>query len=453
MSTKAVTQYLQRYAEPETAAINHWPDDNRHYQHVVVIPAYQESSEFLQRALQSDWFQRDVLLILVVNQPDTQTDFAPQQQLFEDAVSCGEIVWQQENLTLIAGTAKSPSFPLLQRGKSSSKDVLLLEGTPLCILSFLKKRDGGDGGDLNLAQHGDLLLINRFNTPLPAKYGVGLARKIGTDIALALITKDIISSKWICSTDADALLPDDYFSVLSEVNPEWVAACYAFEHVGGESEVQEATLIYQQAMHYYVNGLKNAGSPYAHFTIGSTLAFKATAYANVRGFPKRAAGEDFYLLNKLIKSGKVGRIEQTTIQLQARLSERVPFGTGMSAANIMQLTAQGKPFCYYHPQTFVVLRQVLQHFDKLWASLDDLPTWLSELPGNSGEILLQAGLTGFITKQQRQRTTKKQFDAQLMGWFDGLKTLQFIHGLRDTIYPDVPLVPAPSMSGRTGCHL
>ena len=398
MPPKAVTQYLQRYAEPETITIDHWPDDYKYYQHVVVIPAYQESNEFLQQALQSDWFQQNVLLILVVNQPDTQMDTVPQQRLFEDALSCGEVVWQQENLALVVG-------------------------------------------DLNSAQHGAILLINRFNTPLPAKYGVGLARKIGTDIALALITKGIIRSEWICSTDADATLPDDYFSVLQTLAPDWVAACYAFEHVGGEAEVLEATLVYQQAMHYYVNGLKQAGSPYAHFTIGSTLAFKATAYANVRGFPKRASGEDFYLLNKLINTGAVGRIEQTTVQLQARLSERVPFGTGMSTANIMQLTAQGKPFCYYHPQTFIALGQVLQHFDKLWGSLDNLPAWLSGLPGNSGELLLQAGFTEFITKQQKQRTAKKQFDKQLMGWFDGLKTLQFIHGLRDTIYPDVPLIP------------
>jgi hypothetical protein len=111
----------------------------------------------------------------------------------------------------------------------------------------------------------------------------------------------------------------------------------------------------------------------------------------------------------------------------------------MSTAHIMQLTEQGKPFCYYHPQSFVALGQVLRHFENLWESLDDLPAWLSQLPDNSAELLLQAGLTGFITQQQKQRTAKKQFDTQLMGWFDGLKTLQFIHGLRDTIYPDVPL--------------
>lgn len=394
MHTKAVKQYLQRYAEVETQAVEHWPDSHKHYQHVAVIPAYQEDSAFLQCALQSIWFQPDVLLILVVNQPDTDSNTSPQQQLFQKALATGNVTWQHENLTLITQKVAKTQ--------------------------------------------GDILLIDRFNTPIPAKQGVGLARKIGTDIALSLIAKGIIRSKWICSTDADATLPDDYFSALSSSKPEWVAACYAFEHVGGTPEIRAATLIYQQAMHYYVDGLRQAGSPYAHFTIGSTLAFKATAYAGVRGFPKRAAGEDFYLLNKLIKIGRVGRIEQTTIQLQARLSERVPFGTGMSTAKIMQLTEQGKPFYYYHPQSFVTLGQVLQHFECLWDSLDDLPDWLEQLPNSSTELLMQAGLAGFITKQLRQRPSKGQFDAQLTGWFDGLKTLQFIHGLRDTLYPDIP---------------
>lgn len=398
MTGKAVTQYLQHYAEPEVAHLQQWPENYRKtYRHVVVIPAYQESSEFLQQALQSRWFTSDALLILIINQPDTQTDSIPQQQLLQFAIGAGDIRWQQYNLTLI--TAFSDT-----------------------------------------AAAGDILLVDRFHTPIPVKQGVGLARKVGADLALALITKNIIHSEWICSSDADACLPDNYFSVLSTLNPEWIAACYAFEHVGGEPAVRAATLIYQQAMHYYVNGLQQAGSAYAHFTIGSTLAFKASAYASVRGFPKRPAGEDFYLLNKLIKTGQVGRIEQARIQLRARLSERVPFGTGVSTAKILQLTEQGKPFCYYHPQTFVALREVLQQFDNLWAQRDHLSAWLGAIPPSSRALLLKAGLEKFIATQRQQTATKQQFDKQLTGWFDGLKTLQFIHGLRDSKYPDTALI-------------
>ena len=52
--------------------------------------------------------------------------------------------------------------------------------------------------------------------------------------------------------------------------------------------------------------MKYARSPYAFHTIGSTMAVSANHYAKVRGFPKREAGEDFYLLNKLAKVKTLG---------------------------------------------------------------------------------------------------------------------------------------------------
>ncbi len=405
MTGKAVRQYLQHYAEPESHDTENWSQQGKSsYQHVVVIPAYQEDESFIHRALQAGWFRQRVLLIVVINQPDTITDTAAQQQLFRQILDYGIVIWQRNNLTLL---------------------------------------NPGDNAQ-RVGSH--ILLVDRFTTPILARQGVGLARKIGADLALALIANGTIHSKWICSTDADAILPNDYFSVLATLDPQWTAACYNFKHVAGSSAIRQATKIYEQAMRYYVAGLQQAGSPYAHFTIGSILAFKATAYAGVRGFPRRAAGEDFYLLNKLVKTGTVGQITSTTVQLQARLSERVPFGTGMSAANIMQLTARGKPFCYYHPQTFVALKQVLEHFSSLWEVRHNPESWLKQLPTESAILLLKAGLITFVEKQQQYRS-KQQFDRQLMNWFDGLKTLQFIHGLRDSVYPDVPLEFQQSAQG------
>lgn len=395
MSGKAVSQYLQRHAEAETGLLADWPDE-RHYRRVAVIPAYQESGEFIQRALQADWFRADVLLIVVINQPDTQTDSRPQQQLFRQASSSGVIAWQRQHLRLIA--------------------------TP--------------------APNGDMLLVDRFTHPIPARQGVGLARKVGADLALALIAAKVITSEWICSSDADARLPDNYFAALPDHQDAAVAACYAFTHEGGAKEVAEATRIYEQSLHYYVAGLQYAGSSYGFFTIGSTLAFRATAYAQVRGFPPRAAGEDFYLLNKLAKLGRIAFIPQATIRLQARVSARVPFGTGASTARIMQLLQRGEAFRYYHPQTFTELRDVLTHCQQLWEHRAELQRWWTQLPATSAAALQQLGLASFLGKQLPQCRSKTQFETQLQRWFDGLKTLRFIHLLRDACYPDMPLEAA-----------
>ncbi len=71
-----------------------------------------------------------------------------------------------------------------------------------------------------------------------------------------------------------------------------------------------ATQLYELSLRYYVAGMKFARSPYAFHTIGSSMAVSPVHYARVRGFPKREAGEDFYLLNKLAKLGSVLELDR-----------------------------------------------------------------------------------------------------------------------------------------------
>ena len=60
---------------------------------------------------------------------------------------------------------------------------------------------------------GDLLIIDRTQTGLvlPDDQGVGLARKIGADVALAVWAGGGIESPWIHCSDADVVFPADYF--------------------------------------------------------------------------------------------------------------------------------------------------------------------------------------------------------------------------------------------------
>ncbi len=417
MNDKAIRQYLQHYAAAETAALTRWPTACR-YHYSVLIPAYQEATGLLHTILQAPWFRPDVLLILVINQPEHAAETSAQHALHRAVQQSGTICWQANNLMLIA-----PQRP--------AKNAC-----------------------------GHILLVDRFTHPLPDKQGVGLARKIGADLALALIEQTFIQVPWICSTDADAHLPADYFTVLATLPNDAVAACYDFTHVApsehaADQAIAQATRTYEQALRYYNAGLHYAGSPYAHFSLGSLIACTAKAYAQVRGFPKRAAGEDFYLLNKLAKLGKIARAE-TCIHLQARLSTRVPFGTGVSAAYIMQLNRAGTAFDYYHPQVFEALRSVLLHCQQLWAQRAVIDQWFNALPPASAQALRELGLAEAVYKWRRQsrntpepaprslqtQKAKQQFERQFVSWFDGLKTLRFIHLLRANAYPNLPLSQA-----------
>ena len=167
-----------------------------------------------------------------------------------------------------------------------------------------------------LNEHTDLYLHDMENNggPTPADLGVGLARKTGCDLALQWMHEGAISGavdlQYRCRCDAAARL----LQQLEGITREAVAAVFPFLHVPGTAPaIDRATTLYELRLHQYVLGLEYAASPYAHHTLGSCLAVKADAYAQVRGFPKRAGAEDFYLLNKLAKLGAIARTQGQSI--------------------------------------------------------------------------------------------------------------------------------------------
>lgn len=404
---KTCVKYLAHYAEPEVDALASFPA-KLDYQHVLVIPTFQESIRFIERFIDSILAEQHCLLIVVINQPDSEFGRQHQQaqsDLAEKIAQQGPLLWHQDNLRLID----------------------LSQST------------------INNRANSAILTVNRYSEPIPTEQGVGLARKIGADLAVKLFLEGHIASSWVHSSDADAYLPDNYFSAHTvdelTLKPP-VATCCNFYHYSEQHAIHQANLRYENALRYYVAGLQYAQSPYAYFTIGSTLSFNMLAYCQARGFPKRSAGEDFYLLNKLAKLGNIAFLADVTIKLDARTSQRVPFGTGPAVQNIMQLTEQGEDYLYYHPEIFVALKNCLQAFYSLWQYRQQPEIWFETLPNNIGQALINIGLRTFIAKQQSAK--QAQFDKQLIVWFDSFKTLKFIHALRDLGLKSIALEQAIS---------
>jgi hypothetical protein len=171
------------------------------------------------------------------------------------------------------------------------------------------------------------------------------------DVAVRAYWRGHLRSPWIFSTDADATLPRDYFA--TRAAPDSAALCFPFRHVGvSDATVTRATLAYEFELRYRVLGLWHAGCSYAFHTIGSCIAVHAESYAGVRGFPQRAAGEDFHLLQKLAKLGPIEIPETDPILLESRASDRVPFGTGPSVQRLLD----GQPLLLDDPRCFDALR-------------------------------------------------------------------------------------------------
>ena len=255
MSELALRKYLERYAEPEAAFAR---ELGHQYGHVLAIPLHSEDSGFLEQlgpAIAAT--SNRVLVIAVVN----ATDDAP-------------AAVHAQNERLLA--------ELKQR---------LLPRQELSALS-----NGSARAFLGRAGAFDVLVVDRASPGrrFPNTEGVGLARRIGNDIAVALHQLGGVTSPWLGSTDGDARLPAEYFAALGRVEPRAadgtrrVALTMPFWHTpSGHAAVDAATAVYELSLRYYTLGLAAAGSPYAYESLGSSIVVLAPAYAEVRGFPRR----------------------------------------------------------------------------------------------------------------------------------------------------------------------
>ena len=271
-----------------------------------------------------------------------------------------------------------------------------------------------------------LLMIDCVSTPLPRRQGVGLARKIGCDIALNMHVEGLIESPWIYTTDADAVLPDNYFT-----HPlgDGGAHVFAHRHMSDDLAMQSAVHLYDRHMAYYIAGLDYAGSRYAYPTLGSTIAVHANTYAQVRGFPKRNAAEDFYLLNKVAKVSKVQFTPKVCITLEARLSKRVPFGTGPALRKIIEGES---PYLSYNFHAFRALKTTITALNKF------ADTGSLEISPNLFDIISSLGWEARATKfvQGYKSAQRKRV---VHDWFDALRTLQFMHHAAEH-FPNKPLL-------------
>jgi hypothetical protein len=376
MNDAHISRYLHKHAEPQT--ITYAGRVTHPYARSVVIPTYDEISDCI-----SNVFRHidasDTLVIAVVNAPDN-ADPAP-----------------------------------LARTRTLLNEISNANPQHLLVVDCVSP-----------------------GSTLAAKSGVGLARKLGTDIALQLYVDDKIGSPWIYQTDADAVLPADYFSTkLCGAG----AVVFGHTHVSSDPHLACAARLYDLHMTHYLNGIRAAGSSYAYPTLGSTIVVHARAYASVRGYPKRNAGEDFYLLNKIAKVANVVHQPKTQVELQARASSRVPFGTGPALAKIfagLESDPTGQFYLSYHPASFTLLAQALTYLENFAADLL-VP---SDLSANTEKI---AAILSTLRFDKVRLTIAGKYDSTerrreiLQQWFDAAKTLRFIHEAR-RFYADQPLL-------------
>lgn len=395
----ATTRYLERFAAPQ--ARSQWPF-SIHFEHVVVVPAFDETSKFIDDALArhdgSSW-----LLIVVANAR-------------RDADSLS-IARTEQLLNLHPGSDFDEQPTSIGRAWQSN------------------------------AGHRGLWLIDAVSRPrrFEPDQGVGLARKIGLDVALAQIHAKRIGNSLLWCSDADATWPADYFEQTLAAHTS--AVTFGFRHTGPLAS-SSAQIVYDQRLRDYPRELARVGSPYAFQALGSAMAVSAAHYAQAGGCPTRQAGEDFHLLAKLAKLGRIEHRPKTVVELHARHSDRVPFGTG---PGVLRLETQGdarSAAFFIATRSFdflgvviALLKQAAQAPTRRQAQacvqsiLDHAA--LRELTGDAANILELDALHAAIERAHAASPATDRRVQHVMTWFDALKTLRLLHRLRDAGWGNV----------------
>lgn len=273
--------------------------------------------------------------------------------------------------------------------------------------------------------------------------GAGLARKSGMDEAIRRFNLLENPNGVIVSLDADTLVDKNYLVKIEEhfrQNPKHIGATIDFEHQKAElNEKQlEGINLYETYLNYYRNALQFTSYPYAMFTIGSAFAVKALAYVKRGGMNRRQAGEDFYFLQNLVQIGWIGEINATKVYPSARLSDRVPFGTGpilqkwMNNEEDLNMTYNFKGF--QDLKSWFDCKEKLFRIDKV--EYDKL---LAQLPECISQFLAHDNFWSELIDLNKNCAQLDSFTTRFFHRFNAFKILKYLNFAEERFYPRADL--------------
>ena len=268
--------------------------------------------------------------------------------------------------------------------------------------------------------------------------GAGLARKTGMDEAVLRFNQTGKKSGIIVSLDADTLVANNYLTEIENHffnNPKQVGATISFEHQknGLERKHLEGIILYEQYLHYYKNALEFTGYPNSMFTIGSAFAVTAEAYVKRGGMNRRQAGEDFYFLQNLAQIGTIDEIKTTCVYPSARLSDRVPFGTGP----VLQKWIDGDEDLNktYNFDAFIDLKVLFDNRGYFFRKGKDQFDSISEfLPKSVKDFMEADNFMVEIEDLNKNCSNLKSFNNRFFQKFNAFKILKFLNFTHEKYY-------------------
>ncbi len=246
--------------------------------------------------------------------------------------------------------------------------------------------------------------------------GVGWARKLVMDY----INTKAKDEDLIVSLDADTTFSPDYFdSIVSNFknHHQSIALSVPYYHALTEDDnLNRAMLRYEIYMRYYAVNLWRIKSPYAFTALGSAMVIPVKSYRKVSGISPVKSGEDFYFLQKLLKSGNLNCYNPEKVYPAARLSDRVGFGTG--PALIKGISGDWSSYPIYQASFFDEIGETYQKFPSLY--LKDVYTPMSDF---LEEVFKEKN---FWLPLRKNSKNQQQFIRACHQKVDGLRLLQYL---------------------------
>lgn len=246
------------------------------------------------------------------------------------------------------------------------------------------------------------------------KGSVGQARKTIMDF----IAKKAADEDIIVSLDADTTFERNYFNSVVDIyyrNPfiHGLSNPY-FHQLTPYEHINRAILRYEIYMRNYSINQFRIFSPYRFTALGSAIATKVSNYKRIGGMTPKKSGEDFYFLQKLLKSGPLCLYNSQFVYPAARFSNRVFFGTG--PAMIKGNHGNWDSYPIYSYQLFDKIKQTQEAFRELYHY--SFPTPMDNL--------LEPDKNNLWTKLRSNAKSREQFIKACHQKVDGLRILQFL---------------------------
>ena len=276
-------------------------------------------------------------------------------------------------------------------------------------------------------------------------WGVGLARKTGMDEAVRRFQMINNPDGIILSLDADCMVEANYFSAVYDEfrNRKDRKACSVyFEHDVEGNEFPESIYnyitLYELHLRYYYQGLRYSGYPWVFHTVGSAMAVKVHDYIRAGGMNRKQAGEDFYLIQKLVTGGGYFSLNKTTVYPSPRPSFRVPFGTGAAISRLSD--EDGKNWMTYNTQAFEELRTFFSMADMFFnCSENQIPPFYNDLPDGIKLFLTEDVWISRLTEIKGNTSALQSFRKRFFSWFNMFMIVRYLNTVHNGLFEKVPV--------------